>query len=235
MSFIDVLPDGLKRFSEWHEEVGISRSMAYQLLKLLEIEPEMRRVPGSKKPASFLTLEHQQKLLETVRMVNEGYSIPMLQDMRDQAKSPASTGSEIVSKQSQEIVPTQSTELAVRPSPVPSPKREPLAIPRALAEAADLNVPLSNAEMAAVLGLSGTEVDKAWDGDSPRPGFVLHRLMHRKKVFWTVQREGKLSAGQFTAPEPQKRAPGFDVTAAIYDVTAVDCTGSDLFNNNRIY
>ena len=235
MSFIDVLPDGLKRFSEWHEEVGISRSMAYQLLKLLAIEPEMRRVPGSKKPASFLTAEQQQTLLETVQLVNQGYSIPMLQEMRDKAKEPANTGSEIVSKQSQQIVPTQSTELAVRPSPTPSPKREPLAIPRALAEAADLNVPLSNAEMAAVLGLSGTELDKSWDGDSPRPGFVLNRLVHRKKVFWTVQREGKLSGGQFTATAaPQKRTPGFDVSAAIYDVAAVDVTGSDLFNSNRI-
>ena len=187
-TLIDVVSlEGLKRFSEWHEEAGISRSMAYELLKLMEIQPEMRRVPGSKKPASFLTQEQQEQLQQPLVLVRQGYSIPMLKEMREQVEQPATTSSE--------IVPTQSAELVAKPSQTPAPKREPLAIPRALAEAADLAVPLSNAEMAAVLGLSGTELDKSWDGDSPRPGFVLERLEHRRKIFWTVKRSGTLSGG----------------------------------------
>ena len=69
-------------------------------------------------------------------------------------------------------------------------KLEPLAVPKALAEAADLGVPLTNAEMAAVLGRTGKEVDERWHNDSPRPGFVLKRDLHHGKVFWTVERTG---------------------------------------------
>ena len=185
-AFIDVIPEGLKRFSEWHEEAGVSRSMAYELLKMMEITPEQRRVPGSKKPASFLTQEHQDQLAQPLELVNQGWTIPMLKEAKEKNDAVKTVS---------DIVPTQSTDLVAKPSRTPEPKREPLAIPRALAEAADLDVPLSNAEMAAVLGLSGTELDKSWDGDSPRPGFVLERLEHRRKIFWTVRRSGTLSGG----------------------------------------
>ena len=185
-TFIDVIPEGLKRFSEWHEEAGISRSMAYELLKMMEIQPEMRRVPGSKKPASFLTQKHQDQLAQPLELFNKGWTIPMLKEALERTNA---------AKTASDIVPTQSTELVAKQSRTVEIKREPLAIPRALAEAADLAVPLSNAEMAAVLGLSGTELDKSWDGDSPRPGFVLERVPHRRKIFWTVKRSGTLSGG----------------------------------------
>ena len=185
-AFIDVIPEDLKRFSEWHEEAGISRSMAYELLKMVKVTPVQRRIPGSKKPASFLTQEHLAQLAQPLELLNQGWTIPMLKEAKEK-----NDAAQAIS----DIVPTPSTDIVARPSQTPEPKREPLAIPRALAEAADLDVPLSNAEMAAVLGLSGTELDKSWDGDSPRPGFVLNRLEHRRRIFWTVKRNRTLSGG----------------------------------------
>ena len=50
------------RLSDWIEASGLSRSTAYELLKLLQIEPEARRVPSSRKPVSHLSAEQIQQL-----------------------------------------------------------------------------------------------------------------------------------------------------------------------------
>ena len=178
MQTIDVIPEGMERFTEWYERNGVSRSTAFQLLKLLEIEPIKRKVPDSKKPASFLTADHISKLSGTVQMLNNGHSMADLRNLKEQREEESA----IVPTPSAAVVPAQSETVPV--------KLEPLAVPRALAEAADLGVPLSNAEMAAVLGRSGKELDERWNNDSPRPGFVLKRDLHHGKVFWTVQRTG---------------------------------------------
>ena len=241
-SFIDVLPTGLKRFSEWHEEMGVSRSMAYQLLKLLEIEPEQRRVPGSKKPASFLTLEQQQELLETVQLLNQGYSIPMLQEMRDKQETPANAGAETVPEQSGELVKAPSGEIVSEQSD------EPEADDSELDPDADLNRLkavingdwYTREEMAIKIARNANKIGGWKDNYEVRPEIfarkrTVNQVPYFKIVSETVQPKQTLSAEPSVAlvPEPKRRAPGFDV-AAIYDVTAVDCTGSDLFNSNRI-
>ena len=178
MQTIDVIPEGMQRFTEWYERNGVSRSTAFQLLKLLSIEPIKRKVPDSKKPASFLTAKHVSELSGTVQMLNNGYSMADLQKLKGEAKEESA------------IVPAPSAAVVPAPSETVPAKLEPLAVPRALAEAADLGVPLTNAEMAAVLGRTGKEVDERWHDDSPRPGFVLKRDLHHGKVFWTVERTG---------------------------------------------
>jgi len=47
---------------------------------------------------------------------------------------------------------------------------------RRLVDAADLGVPLTNREIAEVLGVGSISKDR--DGSSPRPGFTIHRLEH---------------------------------------------------------
>ena len=246
-TFIDVVPTGLKRFSEWHEEMGVSRSMAYQLLKLLEIEPEMRRVPGSKKPASFLTLDQQQELLETVQLLNQGYSIPMLQDMYEGGKTPANTDPDTVPEQSGGLVKAQSTELAAEQSGDAA--EDDSADGPELDPDADLNRLkaiingdwYTREELAIKIARSATTIHNWKDNYEVRPEIfsrrrTVNQVPYFKIVSETVRPKQTLSAepSVVPVPEPQRRTAGFDVTAAIYDVAAVDCTGSDLFHNNRI-
>ena len=184
MQTIDVIPSGMQRFTEWFRSNGVSRSTAFQLLKLLDIEPIKRKVPDSKKPASFLTPQHISELSETVQLLNNGHSMADLQKLKGEAREESA------------IVPAPSAAVVPAPSETVPVKLEPLATPRALAEAADLGVPLSNAEMAALLGYTSGEVDEMWDNDCPRPGFVLRRSVHRRKVFWTVERTGSNGLAQ---------------------------------------
>ena len=69
-----------------------------------------------------------------------------------------------------------------------NPPVDPLRLARALAEAADLGVPLSNQELAAVTGFSAGTVSGWKDGHSPRPGFNLRRQKAGAAVWWTVER-----------------------------------------------
>ena len=69
-----------------------------------------------------------------------------------------------------------------------NPPVDPLRLARALAEAADLGVPLSNQELAGVTGFSAGTVSGWKDGHSPRPGFNLRRQKAGAAVWWTVER-----------------------------------------------
>lgn len=108
---------------------------------------------------------------------------------------------------------------------------DPLALARRLVEAADLGVPLTNQEMAEVLGLSSIGKDK--DGTSPRPGFTIKRTEHNGQPFWTVVRQGASAPVSTSSPtgQGQERQVGFATAAslAVIDVQSRDCTGSDLF------
>jgi len=65
-------------------------------------------------------------------------------------------------------------------------QEDPLALARRLVDAADLGVPLTNREMAEVLGIGS--ISKERDGSSPRPGFTIHRTEHNGTPFWSVPR-----------------------------------------------
>ena len=66
--------DGL-RLSDWIEQSGISRSRAYELLKVLNIELESRRVPGSRKPVSFLSNEDLELLNPLAQQMASGLTL----------------------------------------------------------------------------------------------------------------------------------------------------------------
>lgn len=71
----------LVRFSEWVETSGISRSTAYELLKLLQIEPEARRVPSSRKPVSHLTTEQIRQLQPWAQKIANGLTVAKVKQM----------------------------------------------------------------------------------------------------------------------------------------------------------
>ena len=91
-------------------------------------------------------------------------------------------------------------------------QEDPLALARRLVEAADLGVPLTNQEMAEVLGLSTISKDK--DGTSPRPGFTLQRTEHNGQPFWSVLRSGP--SAPVTAPSQTGQLQGRQVGFAAH-------------------
>ena len=113
------------------------------------------------------------------------------------------------------------------------PAPDPLALARRLADAASLGVPLTNSEMAQVLGKAS--IGPKHDGTSPRPGFTIHRQDHNGTPFWTVERaSGGVSASPVPSRQQLGKSVGFDVAAALVDVAATDCSGSDLFDRMRL-
>jgi hypothetical protein len=70
----------------------------------------------------------------------------------------------------------------------PTQPPDPLRCARALAEAAELGVPLSSTELAGVVGMSPATVSSWTDGHSPRPGFALQRQKAGAAVWWLVRR-----------------------------------------------
>lgn len=73
--------------------------------------------------------------------------------------------------------------LALRPAP------DPLAVPRALQEAATMKVWLNTRELAELVGRAPGTVRGWSDGHSPRPGFRLERKADRG-VWWKVVTDG---------------------------------------------
>lgn len=73
---------------------------------------------------------------------------------------------------------------------MPTAPVDPLRRAKALAEAAELGVPLSSLELAEALGMSPATVSSWPDGHSPRPGFTLRREKAGAAVWWTVERQG---------------------------------------------
>ena len=121
---------------------------------------------------------------------------------------------------------TASTE---RSLPVP----DPLVLARRLADAASLGVPLTNSEMATVLGRS--TISPKHDGWSPRPGFTIHRSEHNGSPFWTVERAvtGGAVPSRHLAPAADAGGMGFAANLATIDVDVIGL-GTGLFNQTRI-
>ena len=62
------------RLAHWIESSGLSRSTAYELLKLLGIQPLPRRVFGFRKPISHLTADQISQLSPWVARLKAGMS-----------------------------------------------------------------------------------------------------------------------------------------------------------------
>ena len=233
--------DGL-RLSDWIEQVGISRSAGYELLKLTGIEPEPRKIPGSRKPVSHLTQKQMSILQPLAQQLADGATMTQIRQKFELSGtvSFSSRSSGMVPKNSPkqsgivpaDLVPLLTAMTEARKEPV-----DPLALARRLADAASLGVPLTNGEMAQVLGKAS--IGPKHDGSSPRPGFTIHRQEHNGTPFWTVERVGGGAAvSPASVPSRQHQDSsdgiGFSVAAALVDVTAIDCSGSELFNRMRL-
>ena len=196
-TFAHVELDGI-RLTDWIEQAGLSRSTAYELLKLLGIEPEARRVPTIRKPVSHLSGEQIEQLLPWVQEIRDrGVSLPQIRDrlgriqtVPDDRPGQLDTIPDNSPGQTQIVPVDLVTALAAIASQQQQPV-DPLRCARALAEAAQLGVALSASELAGVLGLSPATVSSWPDGHSPRPGFVLRRQKAGAAVWWTVDRPGQ--------------------------------------------
>ena len=219
----DALLDG-QRLSDWIEAAGISRSTAYALVKLLAIEPEPRRVPGSRKPVSFLTAEHLERIEPLAQQFRDGVT---LRDVERMIKdSPGSSRTEPDRAGLSRTIPDGSPMEALaaalaRIAPQPPPA-DPLRVARLLQEAATLGAWLSGAELAQLLGMSPSTITRLGDGHSPRPGFRLERQQPRPgaPVWWRV-----VAADGSTRPLPSLAAArrvgfggGGDVIEARFEV-----------------
>jgi hypothetical protein len=176
------------RLSDWIDASGLSRSTAYELLKLLQIEPEARRVPTSRKPVSHLSAEQIQQLQPWANELASGATLPQIRERLGRSD----TIQDNSPKQTQ-IVPADQlvAALAAIAGQQQAQAPDPLRCARALAEAAELGVPLSSAELAGVVGMSPATVSSWPDGHSPRPGFVLRREKAGNAVWWVVERPGR--------------------------------------------
>lgn len=223
--------DGL-RLSDWIASAGLSRSTAYELIRLLAIEPEARRVPSSRKPVSHLTAAHLEVLEPWAAELRRGTPLPQIRERLGrlqtvQDDTPGRSG--IVPDagagqpgivpadrpgQSQIVPVDQIAALAAALQP-PAPPADPLRRARLLSDAAELGVALSSAELAEIVGLSTSTVRSWADGHSPRPGFVLRREKTSGDVWWTVERPGLSETVPAMPPAPAagKRAPGFAVAS----------------------
>lgn len=72
-------PDGI-RLSDWQIWSGLSRSTLYELLKLLKIEPEGRRVATSRKPVSYLSADQIQILEQWSAAIKNGATMPQIRE-----------------------------------------------------------------------------------------------------------------------------------------------------------
>jgi hypothetical protein len=170
------------RLSDWIEASDLSRSTAYELLKLLQIEPEPRRVPTSRKPVSHLSSDQLQQLHPWVMELQRGATLPQIRERLGQLQT------------IQDNNPGPSAIVPVDPmaalAAALQPPADPLRRAKALADAAELGVALSTAEMADVLGMAVGTVRGLPDGHQPRPGFTLRRHKAGNAVWWMVERPG---------------------------------------------
>lgn len=205
------------RLSDWIEAAGISRSTAYELLKLLQIEPEARRVPSSRKPVSHLSGEQMGTLAPWVAELKRGATLPQLRERlgrNDNVRDDGPGQSDIVP-----VDQLTAVLAAIVSQQQAAPPADPLRTAKALAEAAELGVALSTAELAGVLGMAVGTVRGLADGHCPRPGFTLRREKAGNAVWWMVERPGRSDSvpADLRAISGQ-RSVGF---AQVLDVQAV--------------
>jgi predicted DNA-binding transcriptional regulator AlpA len=171
---VDASVDGC-RLSDWISSSGISRSTAYELLKLLQIEPEQRRVPGVRKLVSFINSEQQQQIEALAQALREGSTMPQLRERLGSSN----TVSAIVPIPSQTIQQAGSEASQIVPI-----NPDPLKPWRQLAEVARCRYVLDSATIAAILGLSKSTI-ASWENNTERLGFRFERV---SKGQWRIRR-----------------------------------------------
>jgi transposase len=171
---VDVSVDGC-RLSDWISSAGVSRSTAYELLKLLQIEPEQRRVPGVRKLVSFISSEQQQELEALAQALRDGATMPQLRERLGSSN----TVSAIVPRSSQTIQQAGSEASQIVPI-----NPDPLKPWRQLAEVARCHYVLDAPTIAAILGLSKSTI-AGWENNTERLGFRFEKVSRGQ---WRIRR-----------------------------------------------
>ena len=206
------------RLSDWIEATGLSRSTAYELLKLLGIEPEARRVPTSRKPVSHLSAEQIQQLQPWAAELAGGATLPQIRERLGRSDSVRDDRpGQIQTVPADQLVAALA---AIAGQQQQAPPADPLHTAKALAEAAELGVALSTSELAGVLGMAVGTVRGLPDGHTPRPGFTLRREKSGNAVWWLVERPGRNQTvpADLRAISSTTRSVGF---AQVLDVQAI--------------
>ena len=113
---IELFPmDGIL-VSDWIARTSsVSRSTFYELIKILNIDPEKRRVPGSRAAQSWLSFEQEQELNHWASAMAQGANLTMIRDKVAQIQSAIPAASQTVSD-SQSLTVSTSSEIAVTDS-----------------------------------------------------------------------------------------------------------------------
>jgi hypothetical protein len=165
------IPDGL-RLSKWIESRGLCRSTAYRLLRLAEIEPEIGKVEGSRKPACFLTAVQLQVMDAMVKHLCDGLSIAEVTAMVQ--------AGEILPNPVEDLSPSLAPALGDR-SPSDLGAVHTLSLTerlQAIRLALDTGAPLSTADVTVLLGAR-------LGGEAVTRGRITAR--HRGSNVWTLE------------------------------------------------
>lgn len=166
--------------SDWIEQVGISRSAAYELLRLTGIEPEPRKIPGTRKPVSHLLPDQLEILDPLARQLRDGATMPQIREQLSQGVQPVA-----IQRSGQAPTPALADLISLMAASQQA-SVDPLASLRRLKEAVELGLPLSTDELAQITGFARGTVRHWPDGYSPRPGFTIKKQKHGNAVFWSV-------------------------------------------------
>ena len=163
---------------ELERDWGISRNALKQRAKRLGVELQPISSTLTVWPAAYIDLGHQ--LHAHLQSGQPMASFPGIAptDMSLTAPTAAITASN-------EIALTALAE-AITNAVTETKTVDPLVPAVLLKKAAELDVPLTQKELSAVLGRK--ELRPQNDGDEVRPGYFIYRQLHKGKTFWTVSR-----------------------------------------------
>ena len=163
---------------ELEQEWGISRNALKQRAKRLGVELKPISSTLTVWPAIYVDLGHQ--LHAHLQSGQPMASFPGIapSEVSLTAPTPALTPQN-------EVALTALAE-AIREAVTASTDTNPLVPAELLKKAAELDVPLTNKEMAAVLGFT-SRMRTRHDGMEPRPGYRIRRTVHNAKSYWNVE------------------------------------------------
>ena len=163
---------------ELEQDWGISRNALKQRAKRLGVELQPISSTLTVWPGEYVELGHQlHEHLSTGQLMGTFPGI---------APSEASVTSLTAAMTPQNEVAVLALATAIKTAIADSTETNPLVPAELLKKAAELDVPLTNNEMAAVLGFT-SRMRTRHDGMEPRPGYRIRRTVHNAKPFWNVE------------------------------------------------
>ena len=161
---------------ELEQEWGISRNALKQRAKRLGVQLEPISSTLTVWPGEYVELGHQ--LHDHLSTGEPMGTFPGIAPSEALAIAPTAAITE-----SNQLALT-ALAAAITDAVTETKEIDPLVPARLLKKAAELDVPLTQKELSAVLGRK--ELRPQNNGDEVRPGYFIHRQLHKGKTFWTV-------------------------------------------------